>query len=389
MTIVNRTEIARLPSGELTSRLYSLRVAERQLLVEFLAYLGELDARKVFLELGFKSTFAFCTDHLGLTRSSAYRRMIAARLMVRFPVVAEYLADGRLGLTTLVELREVLCEENLASVLGRAAGRTEDEVKVLVAALNPRPAPADLLRRLRERPRITASSAAPELPAITGSSAAPELPAITGSSAAPELPAATASSAAPELLASAPVGAVGSSPELPFRADEPRGPELDRGRARSARVEPICEELSVLRMTVGREFIQDLEAVRGALSHQIPDRGSRRSSTSASGAPCGRSRGGGPAGTSRVRSSLPKLRSPGGAESPRPSGRRSGGAIRVPAPLSAPTGDAAGRPTSCSFTMSRPLPRAGPRPQRTFRSGARVTTAFTPTKISASRRWHG
>ena len=173
MAIVNRIDIARLPSDELTSRLYSLRVAERQLLVEFLAYLGELDMRKVFLELGFKSTFAFCTDHLGLTRSSAYRRMTAARLMVRFPVVAEYLGDGRLGLTTLVELREVLSEENLDSVLGRAAGRTEDEVKVLVAALNPRPAPADLLRRLPERRAVTASSAAPELPAITASSAAP------------------------------------------------------------------------------------------------------------------------------------------------------------------------------------------------------------------------
>ena len=249
MTIVNRIDIAGLPSGELTSRLYSLRAAERQLLVEFLAYLGELDARKTFLELGFKSTFAFCTDHLGLTRSSAYRRTTAARLMVRFPVVAEYLGDGRLGLTTLVELRDVLCEENLTSVLGRAAGRTEDEVKVLVAALNPRPAPADLLRRLPERLAVTTSSAAPELPAVA------------------------ASSAAPPLTASAPAGAAGSGPALLSPAGAPKGPELDRGRARSARIEPISEELRVLRMTVGRQFVQDLEAVRDALSHQIPDRG--------------------------------------------------------------------------------------------------------------------
>ena len=273
MTIVNRIDIARLPSDELTSRLYSLRVAERQLLVEFLAYLGELDMRKVFLELGFKSTFAFCTDHLGLTRSSAYRRMTAARLMVRFPVVAEYLADGRLGLTTLVEIREVLCEENLASLLGRAAGRTEDEVRVLVAALNPRPAPADLLRRLPERPRVISSSAAPELLPVTASSAAPELPASTASSAAPELLASTASSTAPELPASTPVGAAGCGPALLFPADAPRGAELDGGRARSACIEPISEELRVLRVTVGREFVQDLEAVRDALSHQIPDRG--------------------------------------------------------------------------------------------------------------------
>ena len=238
MTIGYRIEIARLADGELTSRLYSLRASERQLLVEFLAYLGELDARKTYLELGFSSTFVFLTDHLGLTRSSAYRRTIAARLMVRFPVVGEYLGDGRLGLTTLVELREVLCEETLASVLSRASGRTEDQVKVLVAALNPRPAPADLLRRL------------------------------------PERQAASASRAALELLARTPGGTAGSGPELRLPADEPaKGPEPDLRPARSARVEPISEELRVLRMTVGREFAQDLEAVRDALSHQIPDRG--------------------------------------------------------------------------------------------------------------------
>ena len=43
-------------------------------------------------------------------------------------------------------------------------------------------------------------------------------------------------------------------------------------RAPAAKVEPISNELSVLRMTVGKAFALDLEAVRDALSHQIPDR---------------------------------------------------------------------------------------------------------------------
>jgi len=37
------------------------------------------------------------------------------------------------------------------------------------------------------------------------------------------------------------------------------------------RVEPISEGRRVLRMTVGREFVADLESVRAALSHTIPD----------------------------------------------------------------------------------------------------------------------
>ena len=204
-----------VPSSALTTRLYEIRREERSLLVEFLAYLAELDKRQLYLELGFSSCFAFLCEHLGYTRSAAFRRTTAARLLARFPTVAPYLADGRLGLTTLVELRDVLDQERLGEILDRAAGKTEDQVKELVAALRPRPAPMDLLRRL-PAPR---SAPAPPAPA-------------------------------------APVDRFG--PALPTAPPPPR-------------VEPISDELRVLRMTVGRDFVADLESVRAALSHQIPD----------------------------------------------------------------------------------------------------------------------
>ena len=140
--------LSQLPSHALTARLYELRKQERTLLVEFLAYLAELDRRQLYLELGFSSTFAFLVDHLGYTRSAAFRRTTAARLVARFPVVLAHLGDGRLCLTTLVELRDVLEEDRLGEILDRAAGRTEEQVRELVAALRPRPAPPDLLRRL-------------------------------------------------------------------------------------------------------------------------------------------------------------------------------------------------------------------------------------------------
>src|SRR5215470_8638069 len=98
--------LADVPSSLLTERLYAIRKQERTLLVEFLAHLAELDRRQLYLELGFSSCFAFLTDHLGFTRSAAFRRTTAARLLARFPTVAPYLADGRLCLTTLVELRD-------------------------------------------------------------------------------------------------------------------------------------------------------------------------------------------------------------------------------------------------------------------------------------------
>src|SRR5438067_1518181 len=42
-------------------------------------------------------------------------------------------------------------------------------------------------------------------------------------------------------------------------------------RTTAARLEPISEQLRVLRVTVGADFAKDLDAVRAALSHKIPD----------------------------------------------------------------------------------------------------------------------
>jgi len=211
-----------VPSSALTARLYEIRRQERSLLVEFLHTLAEVERRRVHLDLAFPSLFAFLREHLGCSKAAAFRRSTAARLLVRFPEAEPYLADGRLCLTTFVDLRDVL-EGRAVEVLDRASGKTEDEVKALVASYLPREAPADLLRRLPQ------PSSGPEI--------APSAPAAASEPAALPTP-----SAAP----------------AEYRARP------------TAVVEPISEELRVLRITVGREFVADLEAARAALSHQIP-----------------------------------------------------------------------------------------------------------------------
>jgi hypothetical protein len=118
-----------LSDSALVGRLLQIRKQERSLLVDLLRCLAELDRRRTVLALGFPSLWSFCTDHLGFTRAAAFRRTTAARLLARFPLVADYLVDGRLNLTTLVELRDVLDESHLVEILDRAAGRTEEQVK--------------------------------------------------------------------------------------------------------------------------------------------------------------------------------------------------------------------------------------------------------------------
>ncbi len=73
--------LADLPDHALTTRLLEIRTHERSLLVELLGLLAELDRRRTVIALGFSSPFSFCTDRLGLTKASAFRRTTAARLL--------------------------------------------------------------------------------------------------------------------------------------------------------------------------------------------------------------------------------------------------------------------------------------------------------------------
>ncbi len=252
--------LADLPDEMLTRRLLEIREQERRLLVEFLGYLAELDRRKTVVVQGYPSLFSFCTDFLGLSKASAFRRTTAARLLARFPLVAEYLADGRLNLTTLVELRDVLDEAHLVEILEGAAGRTEEQVKQMAAALRPRTAPADLLRKLPDRRNDCSGSGPKPSVAKTVEPAVPPRAANTVEPALPPRAVNTVEPSSPPPLAWDLAAAPAAPPSAAARA----------GARSAARLDPIAPERHVLRVTVGSDFVADLEAVRQALSHKLP-----------------------------------------------------------------------------------------------------------------------
>ncbi len=68
--------------------------AENELTSDLLAHLAELDERRLYVELGFPSLFAYCKESLGLSESSAGRRITAARVGRRFPGVFAAVARG-------------------------------------------------------------------------------------------------------------------------------------------------------------------------------------------------------------------------------------------------------------------------------------------------------
>src|SRR6266481_3372198 len=127
---------------QLIERLTSRLANEKRELVLFRIELAEFDAKKLALELGYPSTLGCLMAELGLTESSACRRIAAARLLARFPQIASYLLVRRLTLMGLVALRDVLDDSNVDELLERASGLSEPDVRQLVMRMRFGVAPA-------------------------------------------------------------------------------------------------------------------------------------------------------------------------------------------------------------------------------------------------------
>lgn len=104
---------------------------ERELNVEILRGLREVEDTREYARLGYKDMHLFCMGELGYSYPAADRRVRAMRLGRSQPQVEEKLASGAINLTTAAELQRRLVEaENknldfpLAAVLEKVSGDT-------------------------------------------------------------------------------------------------------------------------------------------------------------------------------------------------------------------------------------------------------------------------
>ena len=135
--------MGRLENNELLAALSALVQREHELLSDFLAHLAELDERRRFLDLGYHPfgchearppLFAYCTDALGLSKSSAGRRIAAARVCRRFPEVFARAARGELQLSVLCDLGKYLNSENATAPFEACRGKSYELALELLAA---------------------------------------------------------------------------------------------------------------------------------------------------------------------------------------------------------------------------------------------------------------
>jgi hypothetical protein len=132
-----------------TTRTHVQRTHEMN--AEFLLLLIEIDSRQLWAAQAYSSMFDFCTKELGFSEDVASNRTTVARLAQRFPLIIDFVRDGRIHLTGLRVLNPVLTEKNVEEVLAAASGKSKSEIEELVASLAPKPPVPPSIRKLPER----------------------------------------------------------------------------------------------------------------------------------------------------------------------------------------------------------------------------------------------
>jgi len=167
-----------LPNRELLARTHALVRRGREVEAELLAHLGEVDARRLYLEEACSSMFVYCVRVLHFSEAAAYKRIRAARAARRHPELLAALREGELHVTAVSLLASQLTGESSGALIRAARHRTADEIKRLLADRQPKPDVAGCARRV-PAPGKPGDTAAPSVtgraldPAARANAAAP------------------------------------------------------------------------------------------------------------------------------------------------------------------------------------------------------------------------
>ena len=97
--------IKQLSNKELLSHTKLLVQRERNIHIQVLRHLAEIDSRKLFFKQGFFSLFDYTVRELGYSEGAAYRRIKAMKLCRELPETANRLQSGRLSLSAASQLQ--------------------------------------------------------------------------------------------------------------------------------------------------------------------------------------------------------------------------------------------------------------------------------------------
>ena len=98
-------EIKKLSDQNLLFQTKYLVQKERNITIQVLRHLSEIESRKLHLKRGFASLFDYAVRDLGYSHSAAYRRIKVMKLCREVPEIVSKLKTGSLNLTTVSKLQ--------------------------------------------------------------------------------------------------------------------------------------------------------------------------------------------------------------------------------------------------------------------------------------------
>lgn len=145
---MTETIIEKLSDSDLVAQAHRVYRRSRACNAELVRILIAVHSRRLYLKKAHPSLFEFCLRALGMSNGTAQRFSVAARLASQFPGLVGRIERGEIHLTTLVQMRHYLTEDNADELLELARGRTRYQVEELLASVAPRPDAPSRMRKL-------------------------------------------------------------------------------------------------------------------------------------------------------------------------------------------------------------------------------------------------
>lgn len=113
--------------------------------VELLRYIGEVGARKLYLDAGYSSLYTYCLGELKGSESSAWRFAMSAHVVREYPEIEALLLSGSIHSTAVSMIASHLKDKDpvvAAERIQLACGKTKREIDVMVAGWSDKPVAA-------------------------------------------------------------------------------------------------------------------------------------------------------------------------------------------------------------------------------------------------------
>ncbi len=116
---------------------------ERKEQALFMKKLAEVDQRRLWAKMAYRSLYDFCLKELGLSESSAAKRIQVCRVIQKFSFVLELLESNKMTLTNIAVLAPCLTEANAEELFHEAQGLGRYRVEEIKCRFVPKPEPRD------------------------------------------------------------------------------------------------------------------------------------------------------------------------------------------------------------------------------------------------------